>query len=427
MVAQRVHRSVLFGLAVLVAAGCSREPESASTPAVAAEPTLGAFMALPSPAAAGSGEPRLSVDAAGALVMSWLEPGAVIGEVALKYARFDGERWSEPSLVASGADWIVSAADLPSVRWLGPSLVVADWRVPAAASPYAYDIRVAVSGDAGRTWSESLLLNDDGTPTEHGFVSWFAARDGRAGVVWLDGRDNASEELYAPSGAPLGTSLRYAYLDTSGRLTEQGVLDELACDCCRTDVVGTASGAAIVYRDRSPEEIRDIVVRVQTADGWSVPVTLGPDNWQIEGCPVNGPKAVARGDELAVAWFTAAEGRGRVRAARSSDGGRTFGAAVDIDADTALGQVGVALDDDGTAFVSWWRRRADGGTDLALRTLGRDGVLGTPTVIANSPSSRPESVPQLERSGALLVVAWSDDRESPATIRVVAADLATAR
>jgi hypothetical protein len=420
------YRTYLVGLALL-AAGCSRAPESVTAPAAPAEPTVGAFAALPSPAAAGSGEPRLSVDAAGALVMSWLEPGSVSGEVALKYARFDGERWSDPSLVASGADWVVSAADSPSVRWLGPSLVAADWRVPAASSPYAYDIRVAVSADAGGTWSESLLLNDDGTPTEHGFVSWFAARDGRAGVVWLDGRDNASEEIYAPSGAPLGTSLRYAYLGANGRLAEQGVIDDLACDCCRTDVVATASGAAIVYRDRSPEEIRDIVVRVPTAAGWSAPVTLGPDNWQIDGCPVNGPKAAASGDELAVAWFTAADGRGRVRAARSSDGGRSFGAAVDIDATAALGQVGVVLGDDGTAFVSWWQRRADGGADLALRTLARDGTLGDASVIASSASSRPDTVPQLERAGRLLVVAWNDDRESPAALKLVAAELSTTR
>jgi hypothetical protein len=424
MQAQTAFRSAAFALAALLTSACSREPSSAPTAAPAAPVALGAFSPLPSPAAAGSGEPRLSQDAGGALLMSWLEPTAVEGETALRFARFDGESWSAPSSVASGSDWVVSAADLPSVRSLGPTLLAADWRVPSAASPYAYDIRVAVSADAGRSWSEPQLLNDDGTPTEHGFVSWFATSGGRAAAIWLDGRDNASEELTSASGAPLGTSLRFAHLGGDGRIAEQGVVDELACDCCRTDVVATASGAAMIYRDRSPDEIRDIVVRVQSDSGWSDPVTLGPDQWRIDGCPVNGPQLAAAGNELAAAWFTAPDGQPRVRAARSSDGGRSFGAAVDVDTRGSLGQVGVALDDDGTAYVSWWRQRADGGADLALRSLGRDGTLGPPVVVASSTASRPESVPQLQRSGRRLVVAWNDDSSSTG-VQLLAAELPT--
>ena len=354
--------------------------------------------------------------------MSWLEPATTPGETALRFARFDGSTWSVPTTVASGPDWIVSAADLPSVRALGGDLLAADWRVPSASSPYAYDIRVALSVDAGRTWSESRLLNDDATPTEHGFVSWFAASGGRAGAIWLDGRDNASEELASPSGAPLGTSLRFAYLNSDATIAEQGVIDELACDCCRTDVVATSSGVAMIYRDRSPEEIRDIVVRVQTANGWSEPVTLGPDRWLIEGCPVNGPQLAALGDDVTAAWFTAPEGQPRVRAARSEDGGRSFGAAIDIDTQGALGQVGVVLGADGTAYVSWWRRRAEGGAELALRALGRDGGLAEPIVVASSQSSRPDSVPQLQRDGRRLVIAWSDDN-STTGVHLLAADL----
>ena len=48
-------------------------------------------------------------------------------------------------------------------------------------------------------------------------------------------------------------------------------------------------GPVAVYRDRSPEEIRDISV-VRLVDGvWTEPAPVHADNWMIEGCPVNGP------------------------------------------------------------------------------------------------------------------------------------------
>ena len=403
-------------LSGLIGVACS------PTPAPLEQPSNGSFASvqpLATPAAAGSSSPRLSLDAAGAVVLSWLEPTGADEELALKYARLEGDQWSAAGVVARGRDWVVSSADLPSVRWLTERVVAADWRVPSAASPYAYDIEVAVSADAGATWSEPRLLNDDATATEHGFVSWFGLPDGRIGVVWLDGRDLAGEELVSSTGEPLGTSLRYAYLGTDGGLLAQGVIDQLACDCCPIDVAMTDGSAAVIYRDRSPEEVRDIAVRVATAEGWSAPVTLGPDGWQIEGCPVNGPAIVAAGTEVAAAWFTAAGGRGRVRAARSSDGGRSFGRAIDVDTDRAIGHVGVVLGRDGAAVVSWWRRGPQGGAELALRAVRSSGELGPVAVVANTSLDRPETIPQLERSGSRLVLAWMDEDDPGQVIRLV--------
>ncbi len=359
-------------------------------------------------------------------MLSWLEPGAADTDLALKYARLDGDAWTSPAVAAQGDDWIVSAADLPSVQALSDSLLVADWRVPSPVSPVAYDIRVAVSADGGGSWSQPLLLNDDATASEHGFVSWF--RDGeRAGVVWLDGRDEADEAAVPAGPEPLGTSLRFAVLDRTGTRIEQGVIDQLACDCCRTDTAATAAGTAVVYRDRSATEVRDIAVRLRGQGGWSDPVILGPDGWQISGCPVNGPALDAQGDDVVVAWFTAAEGRGRVRFARSSDGGRSFAAAVDVDADGAFGQARVVLADDGTAFVSWWRRAAAGGAELAVRAITPGGALGDPQVVGSTAASRPDTVPQMVRSGHRLVFVWTEDNDAGQVVKAAAMELAPTR
>jgi len=78
-----------------------------------------------------------------------------------------------------------------------------------------------------------------------------------------------------------------------------------------------------------------------------------------------------------------------------------------VDGDGAFGQVGLALDRDGTAVVSWWRRAEGGGTDLAVRTVAPDGTLGDVTRVGHEAVAQPIDVPQLMRYGDSLLFAWT--------------------
>jgi hypothetical protein len=174
----------------------------------------------------------------------------------------------------------------------------------------------------------------------------------------------------------------------------------------------------LAYRDRTPDELRDIVVRRHAAGGWQAPVRAGADDWYIEGCPVNGPAIAARGERVGVAWFTAAGGTPRVRFAWSDDGAASFEPAIDLDGAGSFGQVGVVLGDDGTALVTWWRAAAGGGTDLALRAVRPDGSLGEVEVIAHSDATQPVDVPQVVAAGDDLLVAWTS-LDGDATVHVL--------
>src|SRR5690606_15567645 len=236
----------------------------------------------------------------------------------------------------------------------------------------SYDIVYATSSDGGERFVDHGLLNNDGALTEHGFVSLFPW-DGGIGAIWLDGRRLA--ELFEsgefdPEGPPVGMSLQFAKIAYDGAVETRGEIDELVCDCCPTGAALAGSVPVIVYRDRTPDEIRDIATRRHTGGEWSEPNVLGPDGWRIEGGPVNGPAIAARDDVVVAAWFTAPEGRPRVRYARSGDGGATFGEAVDIDREGSFGYVDVELVDSGDAIVSWWRRDGQGGIELVLRRVG---------------------------------------------------------
>lgn len=358
---------------------------------------------LDSPGAAGSAQPRLTADTDGSPIMSWLEPGA--GGVSLRFSKLAGGRWSAPATVVTGRDLFVNWADFPSISAIADDFWVAHWLrlIPGAAG--AYDVVTAVSTDRGASWSEPRKLNDDDTETEHGFADVFAHADG-AEAVWLDGREFANWSFDEPD-ALLGTSLRRAEIGRDGNVTGRGVVDDLVCDCCQPDVVIAGGRPLVAYRDRTPDEIRDIAVRRGDGSGFGPPVVLGDDHWQIEGCPVNGPAIAARDGSVAVAWFTAAGGRPRVRLARSADAGASFAAALDVDGDVPFGQVDLVFEADGTAVVSWWRRAAGGGIDLAVRTVAPDGALGAITVIAHESVAQPVDVPQMMRAGDALVFAWT--------------------
>ena len=140
-----------------------------------------------------------------------------------------------------------------------------------------------------------MQLNDDSAEAEHGFVELFAW-NGAIGAFWLDGRQLAEWSFDEPDKL-LGTSLRVATLDYTGNVAAREIVDELVCDCCQPDRAMTSAGPVVAYRDRTPEEIRDVVVRRHVDGAWADAVAAGADGWHIEGCPVNGPAIAADGEQ----------------------------------------------------------------------------------------------------------------------------------
>jgi hypothetical protein len=376
-----------------------------------------------SPAASGSAEPRLARGADGTTVLSWLEPD---GEgVALRYSTLDGTGWSSPQTVARGDDWFVNWADFPSVVPIDGDLWAAHWLVRQSAGGYAYDVALALSTDRGRTWSPSIAPHTDGTAAEHGFVSLFSWQ-GRVGAVWLDGRDAAGGG-HAPTSSAAGTQLRTVSISREATLDDAAALDGLACDCCQTDVAPGARGPVVVYRDRTPFEVRDIYA-VRAVDGvWQPARPVAADGWVTAGCPVNGPAVAADGERVAVAWFTAADGVARVRIAWSQDGAASFGPAIDVDVDGALGRVDVALLDGGDAAVSYLRTvpGADGEAEVVMRRVSPEGAIGQAVPVARTGADRPSGFPQIVRAGAALVLAWTDTARVPTTVRTARVDAAS--
>ena len=368
------------------------------------------------PAKLGSMAPNLAVDGA-SVILSWLEPPhpgvkPQDGNYALRMARLSNGRWSTPVTIAASRDIFANWADFPSVTADGGGRLLAHWAAKSSGDPYAYDVRLARSTDGGRTWIPMGSANDDRTPTEHGFVSAVPEAGGGFRVFWLDGRETA--------GGRGAMALRTALVgDSVGR---SSVLDAKVCDCCQTAAAAVRGGAAVVYRDRSDREIRDVSIIRKAGKAWTPARAVHDDGWEIDGCPVNGPAIAAEGDSVAVTWFTQERGRASVKVTFSKDRGASFGAPVTIDAAAPLGRVDVALDANGDALVTWVASERNGAA-IRVARVSPSGRLGPAVTVSRTDASRSSGFPRLERTGSSLVVAWT---EATDPFRLRAAILATA-
>ena len=367
-----------------------------------------AFTALPSPAGLRSGEPFLTTDSAGTVHMTWIERTSDSSH-AVRYARLEGETWSPPSTIVERRDLFVNWADYPAVIVTPSGQLLAHWLQRSGAGRYAYDVRVAQSADRGSTWTEGQVLHTDRSPGEHGFVALWSAPGDSVRAAWLDGRNMAGGHDAHAKGA---MSVQSVSVSSNGTLGPEQAIDLRSCECCQVAATVTPTGAVVAYRDRTEDEIRDIAVVRQVGGQWTAPTNVSADGWKIAACPVNGPALASRGDTVALAWFTGAQDTARVRVAFSTDGGKTFSAPVRIDGGTPAGRVGITLDTNGDAIVSWLERVPPEAAEVRVRRVARSGEMGEPLTVSRTSSARASGFPRIVRSGDALVAAWTAPGDS---------------
>ncbi len=351
----------LLPLALLAACQQQAAPEATGKP--------GEVRVWPLLAEQGAAQPYLAVASDGRILLSWMSvrPGR---DNALQFAAFgtDGRWQSTPKTIAVGEALLSNWADTPHIMATPDGALWVSWLQKTSAEFREYDLQISRSGNRGFNWSAPATVNHD-QGGEHGFASLWPASQATLGIAWLNpAKADASPDAPANKGDAAasgghaahagGMSLLAATYDGGLQRTVEATLDAAACECCGTDVALAAAGPVIVYRDRDAGEIRDIAAVRYDGKAWSAPVRVHADNWKMPACPVNGPAVAANGNNVAAAWYTAANDEAAVQLALSRDGGATFDAPVRVDKGPAvLGRVDAAYDKDG-AWVLWMREEA---------------------------------------------------------------------
>lgn len=352
--------------------------------------------------------PRMLAMPDGGVLLSWVEPTQQ-GHV-LKFAVQKDGVWKKQGIVTQGERWFVNWADFHSVVAIDESFWVAHWLAKRpAGKTYDYDVELAITNDAGKTWRPIGRPYQDKTPAEHGFVTIFPDA-GQAGIVWLDGRNAAKNQLNPDGTEKTGHfELRYTRIQRDGTVVNDQLLDSNTCTCCWTAVASTPKGAVAAWRGRTDAEIRDNRIATLNNGQWSQPAPLGGEQWEIAGCPVNGPALAANNQQVLSAWFTAQGDSPRIRAAFSDDAGQHFSAPIEIDNAAPVGRVSVLWQNASTAYIAWMSASYQSGKKswLMLRKISPDGVLSSPVKVVELSAGRDTGVPQMVATKTGLLLAWT--------------------
>ena len=396
--------SIMISLLV----SCKTET-SKSEPAVLVNNRHTAIIEIKNPSLINSSLPRLFSNGED-LLMSWIQNKDSIA--SLKYSKFNGINWTAPTEIISGSDWFVNWADFPAIADNNGS-VLTNILKKSAEGTYTYDIHLQLYSKQKNTWKNNILLNQDGIKSEHGFVSMLPYNNDSFFVTWLDGRT-----LVGVPKENEQMTLRAAFIDAEGEISNDILLDDKTCECCNTAATMTANGPVVAYRDRSDTEIRDISIVRFVNGNWTAPKNVYQDHWEIPGCPVNGPAIDSFNDTVALAWFTAENDNPRIQVSFSENQGETFGLQYRVDNGNAIGRVDVVMIDQNNAVVSWME--PDGiDTLIQILKVSSNGEKNMPITITKTRSERSSGFPQLEVVGDKLYVAWTSLEDKIPAIKIV--------
>ena len=396
-----IRFNLCFSFLLLLFISCQDENKSADS-------NREVLTELPAPSKE-SATPNLFVSESGQVYLSWVE---YLNDTtdALKYATLEQAGWSTPQTIATGSDWFVNWADFPSFVGYkdGGQTLAAHWLQKSNSGTYDYDVHIAQSLDAGKTWQPSFIPHRDSIAAEHGFVSMLPLSKNRIFATWLDGRNTKGEghDDGGGHGHHGSMTLRSALFDKAGNLYEETELDNRICDCCQTSAALTDKGVIIAYRDRSEDEIRDISVVRKVNEQWTKPAKVFADNWRIAGCPVNGPAIKANGAFVAIAWYSMPKEKAEIKIAFSEDSGATFQTPIRIDNGNPLGRIAIELLSDNMALVSWLEN-TDENAEIRAIKVNTKGKIGNDFLVSKTDAARDSGFPVMVKSGNQIIFAWT--------------------
>ncbi len=355
-------------------------------------------------------EPNLHITDDGTIYLSWIK--AIKGknsQLLISTLNHSNLTWTKTITIAEGADWFVNWADFPSIASFGKGNIAAHYLDKSADDTYAYDVKLKLSNDQGKTWNKVIIPHKDKTHTEHGFVSKVGIDNGNLLSVWLDGRKYAYSEKDSTIAKEM--TLRGAILNEQGSFVNEFELDGRVCDCCQTDTAMTQNGPIVVYRDRSDKEVRDISYVRLVNNEWTEPKPIYNDNWSIFGCPVNGPAISTLKNNVAVSWFSNANDTPEIKITFSDDNGETFKKPIKVTQNNPSGRVDVAFVDDNSALVSWLDN-IDNKAVIQLQRILKTGGKSSVITVSESSESRSSGFPRMVIKDNDAFLTWTNSGDT---------------
>jgi len=335
-----------------------------------------------------------------AVAYQWRQHNPRAKEIRLALSDDGGKTWTQPPTGIEGS----GKGFVPKLAWGRDRTLVVAW-ADERRQGRTWDVYARRSGDGGKTWEpEQLLSRFPQQTTADVYIHPVVLSDGqdRFWAVWMGLRN--------------GQSKYYLSRSVNGGQTWA---DPVALTGDSQSVFGhrlVRSGDRLLLVWQDSRTGLDRIYSVSSGDGgvtWTSPTRV--DHLPAESrSDASSPAAVLGADgEAFVAWQDGRNGRPDIFIGRSGDGGRSWDkedTRLDMDdAGTAFSKSpAVARAADGRLAVAWEDDRAGyEGIYLRVRSAGPSAAWGPETLVSTPASKKAARVPTvLWGSGGALHVAW---------------------
>ncbi|MES2647182.1 MAG: sialidase family protein [Bacteroidota bacterium] len=263
--------------------------------------------------------PYLTKDHKNNIIVSWIRKTATGYVFCYAISTDQGKSFTKPVPVPGSENIHPHGENLPKIIFKTSGEIITAWGAsnPNPANPYAGLVYYSQSRDNGISWSKPVTVTTDSSSYDQRYFDLALLPNGEAGIVWLDNRKTKAAE---------GSGLFYAETKGDKGFSNEKLISEPCCQCCRTDLfVDSKKNRHVVYRGIINDSIRDMV-HIFSEDGgntFSTPQRISPDNWVINGCPHTGPAMTENKEGLFFTWFTGGNDAG-IYTNNSNDNGRSF-------------------------------------------------------------------------------------------------------
>lgn len=330
---------------------------------------------------------------------------SVQGEhVVVRHSDDAGHTLSAPVIVNARPEPISASGENRPKIALGPQGdIYVSWTEPLA-KPYTGRIRFARSLDGGKHFSAPITVHHDHAVITHRFGSMAVDAKGHILIAWIDKRDMEAAKAH---GKPyLGAAVYYAWSDHRGAsFAPEKKLADHSCECCRIAVAPTPDGGVgVFWRAVYGDNIRDHAY-AELRHGQPAPAAKRATftQWQIAGCPHQGPGlAVASDGTRYGVWFSAAGGKPTIWYGQLDPGHRPRHLQAMAHAGAAHADIAV---EGRNVWVVWNQISADGMT--LMRRVSHDGGSHFGAAKAVLHTAGAAGSPQLLHDHRQIYVAWN--------------------
>ena len=282
-----------------------------------------------------------------------------------------GKTWSAPRRVNSAVEAVQGEENGPKIAVGADKRAYVVWSIPGEKGDKTRaNIRFAMD-DGNGGFTPAQTLNEVKDAGRFPIIEM--APDGNLLIAWIDRRMDGPNprQLYLMRLNPNGQAM-----------TKNYQVGEGLCECCKLGITFADGGKTVYMVDREVDgkKIRNHVLRKSTDGGttFGAPVEISNDGWQVPSCPHSGPSLGrdSRG-QLHVTWFTLgrSEEEAGIYYSVSRDDGKSFSPRQLVHANSAPETLynNLVVGDDDTIYLAWSNLDRNNKAQIYFRTLAADG------------------------------------------------------